>query len=180
MRHSSSPYPWCVLALVAAGTVLQAAGSIRVVPLVRDGQVLVSCELADGFTDELRQAVHSGLRTTLTYTIELRIEVPVWVDRTIASAVVSQSVQYDNLMRRYTISRTIDGRIEESRTTDDEAVVRQWMTKFDRLPLFQTSRLALDRSYYIRARATARPRGVRFIWPWGSGPSGQATFTFIQ
>jgi len=142
--------------------------------------VLVSCELADGFTDEVREVVRSGLRTTFTYTIELRLEVPVWVDRTMAGVVVNNTVQYDNLTRRHTVTRTIDGRIEGARDTDDESVVRQWMTTFDRLPLFRTASLEPDRDYYIRVRATARPRSVPFIWPWASGPSGQAKFTFIR
>ena len=61
-----------------------AAEGLRIVPLVRDDHVLVTFELADGFTEEVRAAVSSGLKTTFTYTVDLRLEVPVWVDRTIA------------------------------------------------------------------------------------------------
>jgi len=62
-----------------------------IVPLVRGDRVLVTFELADGFTDEVRAAVRSGLKTTFTYVVDLRLEVPAWVDRTIATAVIHRS-----------------------------------------------------------------------------------------
>lgn len=179
MNRPSHVARWCALALLASGATLQAAPSIRVVPLVREGHVLVSFELADGFTEDVRAAIHSGLRTTFTYTVELRLGVPLWIDRTMASAVVSTSVQYDNLTRRHQVSRSIDGRIEEARVTEDEAIVRQLMTTFERLPLFRTAQLEPNGEYYVRVRGRARPRNALFFWPWDSGPSGHAKFTFI-
>ena len=74
---------------------LQAAEGLRIIPLVRDDRVLVSFELTDGFTEQVKDAIHSGLKTTFTYTVELRLDVPVWADRTIGSAVVANSVAYD-------------------------------------------------------------------------------------
>ena len=167
------------LALLTLSATLYAADFIRIVPLVRDSQVLVSFELADGYTEDVRAAIHSGLRTTFTYTVELRLDVPVWIDRTIATAVVSNTVQYDNLTRRHNIQRTLDGRAEQARVTEDESVVRQSMTLFERLPLFSTSSLEPNREYYVRVRATARPSNGSLFWPWASGPTGQAKFTFI-
>lgn len=169
---------WCALALIVS-TVTLAADGIRVMPIVRDGAVLVSFDLPDAFTDDVRAVIQSGLKTTFTYTVDLRLDVPVWVDRTIGSAIITNTVQYDNLTRRHTIVRTLDGRVEDSLVTEDEAVVRQLMTSFDRLPLFRTSRLEPNREYYIRVRAQARPRSGAFLWPWDGGPSGLAKFTFI-
>jgi hypothetical protein len=168
-----------MVALLAAGTVLQAQDSIHIVPLVRDGRVLVSFELADGFTPDVRAAIQSGLQTTFTYTVELRLHVPAWMDRTIASAVVTNAVQYDNLTRRHNVSRTIDGHVDDDTVTEDESVVKQWMTTFKRLPLFRTSRLEPNREYYVRVRATARPSNGSMLWPWGTAVSGMAKFTFI-
>ena len=168
-----------VLALIALSATLYAADVIRIVPLVRDSQVLVSFELADGYTEDVRAAIHSGLRTTFTYTVELRLDVPIWIDRTIATAVVSNTVQYDNLTRRHSVQRTLDGRVEQARVTEDESIVRQSMTIFEKLPLFSTSTLEPNREYYVRVRATARPSNGSLFWPWASGPTGQAKFTFI-
>lgn len=168
-----------LLVALAAAVGPASAQTLRVSPLVRDGQVLVSCVLEQGFNDEVRAVVRSGLKTTLTYTVELKLEVPVWVDRTIASALVSTSVEYDTLTRQHTVSRTLDGRMQDSRVTEDEAVVQQLLTSFDRLPLFDTDLLEANRDYYIEVRAVAGPQSRSAFWPWGGATSGLAKFTFI-
>jgi hypothetical protein len=168
-----------VVAGLLALAVPVSAETLRVRPLVRDGQVLVSFQLEQGFTDQVREFVQSGLRTTFTYTVELKLRVPAWVDRTVGIAVVSTTVEYDNLTRRHTISRTLDGRMEESRVVEDEAIVRQMMTTFERLPLFDTNLLEQNREYYVIVRAEARPRSGAALWPWGGVASGIAKFTFI-
>jgi hypothetical protein len=170
-----------VLVLAASAllpSLARAQDSIRVVPLARDGVVLVSFDLADGFTEDVRAAISSGLRTTITYTVELRLEVPFWIDRTIASTVVSNTVQYDNLTRRHNVSRAIDGRVDESKVTEDQAVVRTWLTALQRLPLFETSKLEPNREYYIRVSARTQPGNGALPWTAGVA-SGLAKFTFI-
>ena len=180
MPQSLALVAWCGIALFSLGISLKAAEQVRIVPLVRDDKVLVTFELADGFTDEVKAAIHSGLKTTFTYTVELRLEVPAWVDRTIATTVVSNSVEFDNLMRRSTVVRVVDGKVDQPQVTDDDNMVRQWMTTFQRLPLFRTSVLQPNREYYVRVSAVARPSNGAFLWPFGSGISGQAKFTFIR
>ena len=187
MRHVARSAPrslkqalLCVLVLVSLTVTLAAAEGIRIVPLVRDDRVLVTFELADAFTEEVRAAVRSGLKTTFTYTVDLRLEVPAWVDRTIATAVVTNSVEYDNLTRLHNVVRVLDGKVKSTQITDSESIVRQLMTSFQRMPLFRTSILESNREYYVRINATARPSNGGFLWPWGSGTSGQAKFTFIR
>lgn len=172
----------CLLGLLAAApsAYAQATEGLRIVPLVRDDYVLVSFSLTDGFTDEVRAAIQSGLKTTFTYNVDLRLDVPGWVDRTIATAVATSSVEYDNLLRRYTVVRVIDGKSEEPRQTEEESIVRGWLTVLPRLPLFRTTMLQPNREYYVQVRATARPSNGSILWPFGSGTSAQAKFTFIR
>ena len=169
---------WAVLLVVAAGVLASAADNLRIVPIVSDKQVVVSVELADAYNDEVRQAIGSGLRTTFTYDVELRMYVPAWVDRTVASVVVTTSDQYDNLTRRHSLSRSVDGRVEEVLVTEDEAVVRKWLTTLNRLTVCQTSKLDSSRDYYVRISARARPRGTSILG-LASTITGQAKFTFI-
>jgi hypothetical protein len=169
---------WCVVALVASGAVVRAAESLRIVPIVHDGEILVSVEVTDLDTEEVRDTISSGLRTTFTYNVELRMVVPVWVDRTIATAVIAVSDQYDNLTRHHTLSRTIDGRVEETVVTEDETAARQWLTTLTRVPLCDTSKLDPNRDYYIRISARERPRRASLVG-WITTITGQAKFTFI-
>ena len=169
---------WCVIGLLAAGAVARAAESLRIVPIVGNDKVLVTFELADAFTDEVREAISSGLRTTFTYQIELRMIVPVWVDPKICTLVVSATDQYDNLTRRHSLARTVDGRIEETSVVEDGSLVKRWLTTWNRLPLCDTSKLDSSRDYYVRVSARARPRGGSLLG-WASTVTGQAKFTFI-
>jgi hypothetical protein len=171
---------WFVAAFVAASVSIQAQQALHIFPLVRDDRVLVTFELSDGFSDDVRAAIRSGLKTTFTYTVDLRLDVPVWADRTIGTAVVANSVEYDNLTRRHSIVRMIDGRMDQSQVTDDESVVKQWLTAFKQLPLFRTMLLLPNRDYYVRVSAVARPTNGSLLWPWGSSTSAQAKFTFIR
>ena len=165
-------------AALACGAVLGAEQSVRIVPIVNDRTVLVSAEIIDAYSDEIRQEIASGLRTTFSYDIELRVVVPGWVDRTIATATVTTSDRYDNLTRRHTLSRLVDGRVEDSSVTDDDAVVRRWLTTLSRVPLCDTSKLDAARDYYVRVTARAKPRGTSIIG-WATTVVGQARFTFI-
>jgi hypothetical protein len=164
--------------LVAAGAIVRAAETLRIVPIRSDDSVVVSVELSDAYNDDIRQAIASGLRTQFTYDIELRMIVPAWVDRTIATTTVNISDQYDNLTRRHTLSRLVDGRVQDTITTEDDAVVRQWLTTLQRLPLCETSKLDPSRDYYVRISARARPYG-NSILGWANAVTGQAKFTFI-
>ena len=168
----------CLLLLITGGAFALAAESLRILPVVRGDDVTVSFELADAYNDEIRQAIASGLRTTFTYDVELRMVVPVWVDRTIATAVVSTSDQYDNLTRRHSLSRMVDGRVEEASVTEDETVVRRWLTTLSQLMLCRTSKLDPRRDYYVRISVRARPHGASLLG-WTTATTGQAKFTFI-
>ncbi|MBE3134333.1 MAG: DUF4390 domain-containing protein [Acidobacteria bacterium] len=173
--------PVALLATLAAATALAAADAIRVVSLVKDQRVQVSFTMEHGFTEDLRAAIRSGLPTTISYDVDLRLEVAGWFDKTLQSSAVSAIAQYDNLTRRYRLSRTVDGRGEEPTATDDEEAVRRWLTTFERLPLFTTDRLEANVEYYVRVRARSRPWIAWFFWPWDRGTaSGIAKFTFIQ
>jgi len=169
-----------LIAVTASAGYAQAQGeTLRVRPLVKDGQVLVTFALDGGLTDEMKAVVQSGLRTVFTYTVELKLKVPAWVDRTVASAVVSTSVDYDNLTRRHTVSQSRNGRVEHSVVIEDPAQVAQMVTNFDRLPLFDTKILEANREYYILVRADARPKTNSSLWPFSGTASGLARFTFI-
>jgi len=155
---------------------------LQVKALAKDGRVLVSFTLANGVTPELQQAIRSGLAATIAYEIELRRGGTLWFDRTLATTTVTATARYDNLTRQHQLSRTVDGRGEEPRLTEDDAQVREWMTVFKQLPVFSTRQLEPNAEYYVRVRARTRPRvNWLLFWPWEHGaPTGEARFTLIQ
>lgn len=178
----------CLRALLAA--VLATAGGVRlrasveeivVLPIAHDGQVQVSFDLSDGFTPDVRDQVQSGLPTTFSYAVELRRGAATWFDVTLAAVTVSATVRFDNLTRRYEMSRTLNGHVEDARPTEDGEAVRRWMTHFERVPVSTTAALEANGEYYVRVRAHTRPRNTWFFWPWdASSALGRAKFTLIQ
>ena len=174
---------WCAalaLAMSLLGAVVCEAQSVQVTPLTRDGRVLVSWRMTDVFTDDVRAAIHSGMTITFIYDIDLKRAATLWLDRTIASATVTATVKYDNLTRRYQLTRKEDGRIERVDTVEREEAVREWLTEFDRVPLFSSARLERNAEYYLRIRAHTSPRNASFVWPWEGGIAAHVKFTFIQ
>ena len=169
---------WFVVALVAAGAAAEAQDLLRVVPLVRDDAVLVSFELPDAYNDDVRETISAGLLTTFTYSVDLRQTVRFWVDRTVATSVVSITNTYDNLTGRHSLTRRVDGRVVDAVVTQDEETVRQWLTTLDRLPLCRTESLEPNRDYYVRVSARGRPNAESMLG-WASAFSGQTRFTFV-
>ena len=156
--------------------------SLQVAPLPREGEVLISFKMGEALTDDIRAAIHSGLTVSFIYKVDLKRASAVWVDRTVASAVVTATVRYDNLARRYHMTRMLDGRTERADTTDREETAWAWLTTgFDRLSLFSRVALELNSEYYVRVRAHTTPRNASFLWPWeGDDVVGLAKFTFIR
>src|SRR3954452_12186728 len=98
---------WTLMLLVIAVATVRSQETLRITPFITDNRVVVSFELNDAYNDGVREAIASGLRTTFAYQLELRT--PGWIDRTVGTSVVATTDQYDNLTRRHTLTRTIDG-----------------------------------------------------------------------
>ena len=152
---------------------------MHVTPLAKDERILVTLRMTDVFTDEVRAAMHSGLRITFVYEVDLKRGTALWLDRTLASATVTASIKYDILTRRYLATRREDGRMESVETIESEEAARAWLTEFDKLPLFRTRSLEGNAEYYLRVRAHTMPRNASFVWPWEGGIAGLAKFTYL-
>lgn len=165
------------LVLLASSSIAQ---TIQVTPLTRDDRVLVSFKLSNVFTDEVREAIHSGVTITFAYDVQLRRGATLWLDRTIESSSVTATVKYDPVTRKYLVTRKAGGSMDFVENVDREDVVRAWLTEFEKLPLFTNRSLEPNAEYYVRVRAHTSPRNTAFVWPWGGDIAGLAKFTFIK
>ena len=171
-----------LLLFTVAALAGQADQSLQVAPLERDGHILVSFKLAQEPTEEIRSAIHSGLTISVVYKVDLRRSSAAWFDRTIASAAVTATVRYDNLTRKYSVGRMVDGRSDRAETVEREDAAWAWLTnQFERLPLFRSVSLENNAEYYVRVRAHTTPRNMSFIWPWQADDVvGLAKFTLVR
>jgi hypothetical protein len=166
----------CALLLLLTGATVLAQGALRISTLTYNNQVVVSFELNDAYDEAVRDAIASGLRTSFTYTLELRT--PAWIDRTIGTTIVTTTDQYDNLTRRHTLTRTVDGRVDEVLVTEDDALVKKWLTKLSRVPVADVAQLDPARDYYVRVTTKSRPLGASLLGLTKT-ITGQVKFTFI-
>jgi len=170
-----------VLVTLAMATVaVVSAQTMQVTPLAKDGRILVTLRMNDVFTEDVRAAMHSGMRITFIYDVELKRSTALWVDRTLAMATVTATIEYDILTRRYMATRREDGRMERAEPLEREEEARAWLTEFEKLPLFSTAALEGNSEYYLRVRAHTTPRNASFVWPWEGGIAGFAKFTFLR
>jgi hypothetical protein len=165
----------CVLGLAPSAW---ADASVRVETTLHDGEVRVGFEVTDAVSDAVRAAIQSGLPTTFAYDVTLQQSSRWWFDRTIAYMRVSAVVRFDNLTRRYQITFIEDGRVEEVRTTDSEAIALQWLTSFQGRRL-SSHRLVEGGEYHVNVKAQTRPRMLGWAWPWTPGAVlGSVSFRF--
>jgi len=176
MRVTIRRFVTAFLLVLLTASIARSQETLRITPFINDNRVVVTFELKDAYTDAVREAISSGLRTTFTYELELRT--PGWIDRTIGTTIVAATDQYDNLNRRHTLTRTVDGRVDEVRVTEDEAVVKDWLTKWSRVPVADTAHLDPARDYYVRVTTRARPLGASLIGLTKT-ITGQVKFTFV-
>jgi hypothetical protein len=176
MRVMLRTFSVCSVLLVLAAATLRSQETLRITPSMNDNRVVVSFELNDAYNDEVREAIATGLRTTFTYKLELRT--PAWIDRTIGTTIVATTDQYDNLTRRHTLTRSVDGRVEDVLVTEDDAVVKIWLTKWTRVPIADTARLDPARDYYVRVTTNTRQPGGSLLGLTKT-ITGQVKFTFV-
>lgn len=157
------------------------AADVRVTPLIASGQVFASFAAPETYSADVREAVGSGLPTTLTYTVELRQSSLVWFDRTLSTTVVGAAIKYDALTTSYQVTRMTDGQVLSSDRTAREDEVRKWSTEFERVKLSNGDGLEANGEYYVRVRARATPHRSFVLWPWGrDDAAGRAEFTYIR
>jgi hypothetical protein len=169
----------CARAAIAAMSgVAYAEGTLRIVPLVRAEQVIVSIDLDNGYTDEVRQVINGGVRTTFTYDVDLKMIVPAWVDRTIGDG-----RHHDHRPLRHADSRAQSHaqrrRSRRRSTGDGERSHREEISDLVERPAavpYDAARSAPR--IYVRISAHVRPPGATLLG-WATGVTNLAKFTFV-
>jgi hypothetical protein len=141
------------LALLAAAPAPAAEGP-RVAALsivIAGGQVLVSFELAGGFTPELTRRLESGLPTGFVYELELARDRR-WWDASVDSARLEVVAMFNAVTREYLVNTKLEGKLIDSQTLRDPGDLERAMTRFTALPVFPLSPDAPPARYLVRAR----------------------------
>jgi len=169
----------CALALALSSTI-SGAEIIELVPVIRGEGILVSFSVENAFDEDIAQAIDSGLEVSFRYNVELKRVRRAWLDKKEASRRIRTTVAYDNLTKRYSLTREIDGEIDATELVDNPDAMRRFMTSFESLLLFDVASMEPNEEYYLRVNGVMRVTNVLLLIPWNVGADWrEAHFTYL-
>lgn len=174
----------CVCELYASPAALAAesrgAEIVDLVPLIRDEGVGVSFRAQNAFSEDIVRAIETGLEVSFRYNVELKRVRMGWLDEKAAARQIRTSVTYDNLTKRYSLTREIDGEIDSTEVVANADRMRRFMTEFDSLLLFDVSLMRPNGEYYLRVNGVMEDRNLLLLIPWNvSADWREAHFTYM-
>lgn len=120
-----------------------------VVSSTRD-DLLIFLSLEDAFTENLKEAILSGVPTKVSFNITIEKIRSFWLNRTIFDKKIDHSIKYNPLRNEFTVKRSWE---KEQIVTEsiDEAI--NLMSNVDSLKVLPLSELERGVHYQIRAKA---------------------------
>ena len=116
----------------------------------RDDLVLY-LQVEGAFTEEMKDAVLSGVPTTFSFFIQVYKVRDFWFNKKINDETVTHTIKYNNLKKEFTIKRSWETGPPLATRSFEEA--QSLMTRIDRLKVVPLSRLEKGHQYQIRAKA---------------------------
>jgi hypothetical protein len=128
----------------------EAALTNIIVTNTRD-DLLVYLNVEGAFTEEMKEAILSGVPATFSFLIRLYMARNFWLDKEMADLEVTHTIKYDNLKKEFEVRRSWEK--DRSRTTKSFAEARKWMSEIDSLSIVALSELRKDTQYQLRLKA---------------------------
>lgn len=114
-------------------------------------QVLVYFRVTDCFTEEMEEAIHAGIPTTFTFTIELHRKRGFWWDKLEFAREIKHTIKYDNVKKLFYVAFTEDGKRPEQFT--DFAKAKTAMSDVNGVAIMPLRNMIRGSTYYLRAKA---------------------------
>ncbi len=157
-----------------------AAEIVDLVPVIRDEGISVSFRVEDAFSEDIVRAIDTGLEVSFRYNVELKRARSGWLDERAAARQIRTAVTYDNLTRRYSLTREIDGEIDSTEIVANADGMRRFMTEFESLLLFDVSLMRPNEEYYLRVNGVMEDRNLLLLIPWNVAADWrEAHFTYM-
>jgi len=116
----------------------------------RDNLILY-LTLTDCFTEEMNQAILSGVPTSFSIHINLYQVKRFWRDAQLADMMIRHTIKFDHMKKEFTVARTWDKNGPHVTQSFEEA--QQMMSKIDNLEVIQLSKLNKGSQYQLCAKA---------------------------
>ncbi|PYS96927.1 MAG: hypothetical protein DMF50_02480 [Acidobacteria bacterium] len=159
---------------VAAACLAAAVGLARAEPpaltdlkvVRKDAGYVASCRLAGWPSVDLREEIAAGLETSVNYRLQVYQRRGGLPDILLLKRRVRCTVRHDALTRQYTLTRFIDGELQDTRLVSEEAAMRDFMTALAGIPLLPVTDLPPGHEYYLKAKSDVGLVWRFYLIPW--------------
>lgn len=139
--------------IFSAPVYAKTTASIADVDLFNTGKrLVVDVSLQDGFSEDVVEAIKSGVPLGITYTVVLKRNIPILVDKKIVTRTIKKYVKYDTLKEHYKIIESNGKRLKKKIIMDFDEVTRV-MTHLDSIHLVSNKWLEKKGNYYVSVKA---------------------------
>jgi hypothetical protein len=127
-----------------------------------DQEVLLYSTLKGGFSQELLEAIESGIPATITFYMKLFRKRGMWFDEEVLSKTIKHVVKYNALKKEYRFSE-INGLFSSIKVTKQRPIMVQWMSDIDGQPLIPFHLLHPGEEYYVKVMADLK--AIKSLFP---------------
>lgn len=147
-----------LIAILAAAMVLAEKAEITALTIREErGQVLVSFQVENGWSEELQARLNSGLPTGFVFEIELKRDRKRWWDAHLESCRLERIAMFNAVTGEYLLNTKRDGRLLGSQVVRNPEELRQELTRVSGWPAFAVPQLPARARYLVRVRMELEP-----------------------
>ena len=141
-----------ILVLFMDGSAIAKGATLTniIVTNTRD-DLLVYLVVEGAFTQEMEEAIKSGVLASFTFMIDLHRTRGLWFDKEMADLTITHTIKYNSLRKEYSVSRSWDRNSPVVVQSFDTA--KKLMTEIDSLKVVPLKLLEKGKQYQIRAKA---------------------------
>jgi hypothetical protein len=129
-------------------------------------QWTASVRLNGGLTPDMQERIEAGLETTIEYRFQVCRRRSFLPDQVLVKRRVECAVRYDALTQQYTLTRRVDGELQETKVTDDRGVMTGFLTALREEPLLPASEITEGQEYYVKAKSSFGLIWRFYLIPW--------------
>jgi hypothetical protein len=113
--------------------------------------LLLSLSVEGAFRGEMKKAILSGVPATFSFFASLNRVRNFWLDAEFSDIEVIHTIQYDNLKKEFTVSRSWEG--ENTKVTKSFEEAQRLMSEINRLEIIPLNKLEKGKQYQLRVKA---------------------------